>query len=158
MLLLTLPGTAFVYQGDEIGLANGPGHDPPFDRMGRDSFRHPMQWDGTRGGGFSTAEPWLPAVDPAARNVAEQSRDPSSLFSFWRSLIALRQELDGPLEMAGAAGDVLVFHRGHVTVAISFADEPRPLPAGDVLLATEPLPARSLPSHAAVAMRALERA
>ena len=38
MLLLTLPGTAFVYQGDEIGLANGPGRDPPYDRFGRDHF------------------------------------------------------------------------------------------------------------------------
>ncbi len=155
MLLLTLPGTAFVYQGDEIGLANGPGHDPPFDRVGRDSFRHPMQWDGTRGGGFSTAEPWLPVVDPAARNVAEQSRDPGSLFSFWRSLIGLRRELDGPLEMVDAdAGDVLAFRRGRVTLTINFADEPRPLPAGDVLLATEPLPGASLPSRAAVATRA----
>ena len=40
-----LPGTAFIYQGDEIGMADGPGADPPFDRAGRDRHRHPMQWD-----------------------------------------------------------------------------------------------------------------
>src|SRR5437870_5039757 len=60
LLLLTLPGAAFVYQGDEIGLANGPGSAPPYDRAGRDRLRHPMQWDGTPSGGFSTGEPWLP--------------------------------------------------------------------------------------------------
>ena len=48
VLLLTLPGVAFVYQGDELGLANGPGHEPPFDRAGRDRLRHPMQWDRPR--------------------------------------------------------------------------------------------------------------
>ena len=54
LLLLTLPGAAFVYQGDEIGLPNGPGSDPPHDRAGRDPLRHPMQWDGSDDAGFST--------------------------------------------------------------------------------------------------------
>ena len=54
VLLLTLPGVAFVYQGDEIGLANGPGAEPPFDRAGRDGLRHPMQWDASATGGFTT--------------------------------------------------------------------------------------------------------
>ncbi|MDQ6915913.1 MAG: alpha-amylase family glycosyl hydrolase, partial [Actinomycetota bacterium] len=44
-LLLTLPGPAFVYQGDEIGQAEGPGGNPPLDRFGRDRARHPMQWE-----------------------------------------------------------------------------------------------------------------
>ena len=45
LLLLTLPGFGFIYQGDEIGQVEGPGHDPPLDRFGRDRARHPMQWD-----------------------------------------------------------------------------------------------------------------
>ena len=45
LLLLTLPGAAFVYQGDEIGMVDGPGAEPPVDRAGRDPHRHPMQWD-----------------------------------------------------------------------------------------------------------------
>ncbi len=45
VLLLTLPGAAFIYQGDEIGMTDGPGTDPPVDRLGRDGFRHPMQWE-----------------------------------------------------------------------------------------------------------------
>ena len=73
MLLLTLPGTAFIYQGDEIGLGDGPGGDPPYDRAGRDRFRHPMQWDASPRGGFTTGEPWLPAVDPERTNVRGRS-------------------------------------------------------------------------------------
>ena len=45
LLALTLPGAVFVYQGDEIGMADGPGADPPHDRAGRDRHRHPMRWD-----------------------------------------------------------------------------------------------------------------
>src|ERR671935_249959 len=56
-LLLTLPGPAFVYQGDEIGLADGPGADPPLDQAGRDAYRHPMQWDAGPNGGFTNGHP-----------------------------------------------------------------------------------------------------
>jgi alpha-glucosidase len=87
-LLLTLPGTAFVYQGDEIGMADGPGATPPIDRAGRDGARHPMQWDAD--GGFSSGTPWLPMVDPEERNVADQRDDPGSLLNHYRNLIARR--------------------------------------------------------------------
>jgi alpha-glucosidase len=86
-LLLTLPGTAFIYQGDEIGLPNGPGADPPFDRAGRDRMRHPMQWDASTTGGFTTGTPWLPPIDPADRNVEAQRADPGSLLNHYRRLI-----------------------------------------------------------------------
>src|SRR3954453_8085911 len=89
-LLLTLPGTAFVYQGEEIGRADGPGATPPIDRAGRDGARHPMQWDGTADGGFTTGTPWLPMVDPGRRNVADQRDDPGSLLNHYRELIARR--------------------------------------------------------------------
>jgi alpha-glucosidase len=89
-LLLTLPGTAFIYQGEEIGMADGPGANPPIDRAGRDGARHPMQWDGTADGGFTTGTPWLPMVDPGRRNVADQRDDPGSLLNHYRELIARR--------------------------------------------------------------------
>ena len=153
MLLLTLPGAGFLYEGDEIGLANGPGHDPPYDRVGRDSFRHPMQWEASPGGGFTTGRPWLPLVDPAERNVAAQASDTESTLSFWKQLIALRRELGGDLMPLDLGPDILAFRRGDHVVAISFADEPRPLPTGEVLLATEPLVGGSLaPFAAAVAI------
>ena len=91
-LLLTLPGTAFVYQGEEIGMADGPGAKPPIDRAGRDGARHPMQWDGSPGGGFTTGTPWLPVVDSGERNVADQRGDPDSLLSLYRRLIAARRD------------------------------------------------------------------
>jgi alpha-glucosidase len=89
-LLLQLPGTAFVYQGDELGLPDGPGADPPFDRAGRDAFRHPMQWDASPAGGFTTGTPWLPLVDPQERNVEAQRGDPGSLLEHYRRLISER--------------------------------------------------------------------
>ena len=89
-LLLTLPGTAFIYQGDEIGLPSGPGHDPPYDRHGRDRLRHPMQWDASPTGGFTTSEPWLEPIDPETRNVEAQRADPESLLNYYRHLIQTR--------------------------------------------------------------------
>src|SRR3954465_13004360 len=89
-VLLTLPGTAFVYQGEEIGMADGPGPPPPIARAGRDGARHPMQWDRSASGGFTTGAPWLPAVDPQERNVADQREDPDSLLNLYRDLIARR--------------------------------------------------------------------
>ena len=89
-LLLTLPGAAFIYQGDEIGLPNGPGHEPPYDRAGRDRFRHPLQWDASPTGGFTTGEPWLPPIDSQERNVEAQQDDPDSLLNFYRRLILSR--------------------------------------------------------------------
>ncbi len=71
MMLLTLPGPAFLYQGDEILQGDGPpGESTRFDRAGRDRFRHPMQWDGSPSGGFSTGE----AVAPAGRPGRAQRR------------------------------------------------------------------------------------
>src|SRR4029077_11227501 len=61
VLLLTLPGAAFVYKGDNSAQQNAPGADPPFDRAGRDGLRHPMAWDASPTGGFTTGQPWLQA-------------------------------------------------------------------------------------------------
>jgi alpha-glucosidase len=95
MLLLTLRGVAVMYAGEEIGMVDADPAilpDPPFDRAGRDGCRTPMQWDASPTGGFSSAGPWLPLIDPATRNVADQAADPSSLLSLYRRLITLRGE------------------------------------------------------------------
>jgi alpha-glucosidase len=134
LLLLTLPGTAFLYQGDEIGQGEGPGHDPPFDRHGRDGFRHPMQWDGSPSGGFSDGDPWLPPVDPSERNVADQRDDPGSTLVYWRELIALRRELPPEFEWIDSAPGVLAYRRGERTVAINTRSEPAPAPVGGRVL------------------------
>jgi alpha-glucosidase len=140
LLLLTLPGAAFLYQGDEIGLLDGPGGDPPFDRASnRDTHRHPMQWDSSPSGGFSDSEAWLTPVDPATRNVADQERDPNSLLSLYRAAVALRRTLGDGMRMLDDVPDgVLAFLRGtDVIVVLNLTDEPAPCPvAGRVLLDT----------------------
>jgi glycosidase len=138
LLLLTLPGTAFLYQGDEIGLGDGPGAELPFDRAGRDAYRHPMQWNSSPDGGFSGGRSWLPVVDPAERNVADQREDPGSLLAFWRALIELRRELGASFGWIDAAPGVLAYARGDRTVAINTTSAPASVPvAGEPLLETE---------------------
>jgi alpha-glucosidase len=137
LLLLTLPGAAFVYQGEEIGLVDGPGGDPPFDRAGRDGARHPMQWEASGSGGFTTGRAWLRPVDPAERNVEDQRRDLRSLLELYRRLIAFRRALRGELRFLPATDGVLAYARGEHVVALNVADEARPAPvAGPVVLAT----------------------
>ena len=136
LLLLTLPGAAFIYQGDEIGLPNGPGSDPPHDRAGRDPLRHPMQWDGSTGGGFSTGHPWLSPIDPAQRNVEAQRGDPGSLLELYRQLVAFRRELGGGFRLLEADPGVVAYQRGAHTVAINTTSERRDVPPGEVVLAT----------------------
>jgi alpha-glucosidase len=139
MMLLTLPGPAFVYQGDEIAQGDGPPGKSPYDRAGRDRFRHPMQWDGSPGGGFSTGEAWLAAVDPAERNVEAQRDDPGSALTLTRELIALRRELGDGFELLDAADGVVAYRRGGHTVAVNTTAEPRSVPLrGDPRLETMP--------------------
>ncbi|TML35328.1 MAG: alpha-amylase [Actinobacteria bacterium] len=114
-LLLTLPGAAFIYQGDEIGLPNGPGSDPQFDRHGRDRLRHPMQWDASRTGGFTTGEPWLQPIDAEKRNVEAQRADPGSLLNHYRRLIQSRRELGSHFRLLDSPPGTLCYERnGHV--------------------------------------------
>ena len=81
-LLLTSPGTPFLYYGEEIGMS-GQKPDP--------NIRRPMQWTGAANAGFSSATPWEAlASDNAQVNVATESGDPASLLAHYRKLIALR--------------------------------------------------------------------
>jgi len=141
LLALTLPGAVFVYQGDEIGMADGPGGDPPHDRAGRDRHRHPMRWDDDAPhGGFTAAEatPWLPAIEVDGGGVAQQATQPDSVLSLYRDLIAVRRTLGAGLEFVEAADGVLAYRRGaHHLVAINMAGAPRPAPpAGEIVRST----------------------
>ena len=89
LLLLTLRGVAVLYAGEEIGMVDAdPASlpDPPFDRAGRDGCRTPMQWDASPRRRLHERDAWLPLVDPATRNVADQAADPGSLLSLYRRL------------------------------------------------------------------------
>ena len=120
-MLLTLKGTPFVYQGDELGMTNYPFHGlEDFDdiqvknawkdlvltqkvsaadflanvrKTGRDNARTPMQWDGSPNAGFTSApKPWL-AVNPnyGEVNAKQALADPNSIYHYYRSLMDLRR-------------------------------------------------------------------
>jgi glycosidase len=151
VLLLTLPGVAFLYQGDELGLANGPGADTTYDRAGRDPLRHPMQWDASQTGGFTTGRPWLPPIDPGERNVEAQRGEAGSLLELYRRLLELRPALDGRFKLVESEPGVVAFERGRHRVLVNTTSEPRSLPAGEVVLATHE--GAGLPAHAATVQR-----
>jgi alpha-glucosidase len=139
MLLLMLPEAAFVYQGDEIGLVNGPGAELPYDRAGRDPMRHPMQWDASPSGGFTSGNPWLRPIDPVERNVEAQGNDPDSLLHLYRRLVDVRKRLGGGFRLLEAVEGVVAFERGEHVVAINTTATPRPgPPAGTTELTTHP--------------------
>jgi alpha-glucosidase len=97
MLLLTLRGTPFLYQGEELGLPDtelplGVGHD----RNGRDPQRTPMPWappsTAGPGAGFSTGTPWLPIGGTAEQlNVTAELHDQGSMLTLYRTLLGLRR-------------------------------------------------------------------
>ncbi len=103
MLLLTLRGTPFIYYGEEIGMENTP---VPYEKImdplgknlwpeaeGRDVVRTPMQWDNTIYAGFSDVEPWLPINENKEEiNVEKELSDPTSILSFYKTLIRKRKE------------------------------------------------------------------
>jgi glycosidase len=137
LLLLTLPGPAFLYQGDEIGLGDGPGGERVYDRAGRDRFRHPMQWDRSDSGGFSTGEAWLPPVDPQRTNVEDQRDDPRSTLSLVRDLLTVRRVLGDGFELLDADPGVLAYRRGDHLIAINTtAEEARGPLGGELVLET----------------------
>jgi alpha-amylase len=85
-ILLTLPGTPFIYYGEELGLANGPTAE------GDPAKRTPMPWTGKAGGGFSSGTPWH-ALAPGFEtvNVEAESTQPGSLLAHYRALIQQRR-------------------------------------------------------------------
>lgn len=120
MLLHFLPGTPFVYQGEEIGMTNmrfptiEEYNDPDAKNtyrqqlligatpeealhqaqmISRDNARTPMQWNGTENAGFTAGKPWL-GINPNYRqiNVESQKGDPHSIYHCYKALIALRKE------------------------------------------------------------------
>jgi glycosidase len=135
LLLLTLPGMTFVYQGDELGMADGP--DGGHDRAGRDRHRTPMPWDGSPHAGFSTGEPWLEIQVPADGTAAEQQTDRGSMFAWYRELIALRRRLRGNVELVDTHPGVVSFRREKHVITLNFSDTPQPPPpGGELVLAT----------------------
>ncbi len=116
-----MQGTPYIYQGEELGMANYPfqntqefrdiesihayqewcegghlSHEdfwPCLTFKSRDNARTPMQWDDTRNAGFTSAEPWI-SVNPDYKeiNAKAETSDPDSVFHYYKKLIALRKK------------------------------------------------------------------
>jgi glycosidase len=90
-LELTVPGTPFIYYGEEIGMADAP--DIVVDY--RDRARAPMQWNGAKNAGFTTGAPWVGvSSNYPTNNVAAEEQNPNSLLNHFRRVIALRNHSD----------------------------------------------------------------
>ncbi len=158
MLVCTLRGTPFVYQGQELAL---PDADVPADRVldvdGRDPERGPIPWERPSatgaGAGFTTGEPWLPIVSDAEQLCVEaQEQAPESALAFSRRLLALRSSLPalnaGPQRTLDCGPDVYCYLRegvAPVLVSLNFSSSRRSLAlietpgsGGVVELSTDP--------------------
>jgi len=176
LLSLALPGSAYVYQGEELGLGEVediPDHqrqDPLFARTGganpgRDGCRVPLPWSGDEPPfGFSPpdaiAPPWLP--QPASwrsLTVEAQQGDPDSMLELYRSALHIRRGLpalgDGSMRWLVSPPDVLAFERApHFVCVLNMSTVDVPLPEHEsVLIASVPLRDGLLPPDAAVWLR-----
>jgi alpha-glucosidase len=177
LVQLSLPGAAYVYNGDELGLPNAdlPDsalQDPTWERSGhtergRDGERVPLPWDGSAPPyGFTTGtSTWLPMPDDwSGLTVEAETADPDSTLSLYQQALALRRKVpelrSDEFAWLGAPEGCLAYRRGPgFVVVLNAGDAPAPLPAGEVLLTSGPLSlpadaaARTLPANTAVWLR-----
>jgi alpha-glucosidase len=161
LLLLALPGTAFLYQGQELGLqeVDLPAEvrqDPVFlrtagVRKGRDGCRVPLPWTHEPPGfGFTSGRPWLPIpAEWAESSVTAQQADAQSTLALYRSALAARPRLDGAFAWRESPPGTLVFERGPVTCAVNVDSDPLELPAGELVLASDAAVRDRLPAATA---------
>jgi oligo-1,6-glucosidase len=167
-------GTPFIYQGEEIGMTNYPFEDESQLRdiesleflkksrlqgkeeyawkgikaKGRDNARTPFQWNSSANGGFSTHEPWL-ASNPNHTyiNAADEEKDPDSVLSFYRRMIAFRNGSEilrkGEQKfLLHDDPDILAYERTFgsrkITLFCNFCGEERSIPEakGDIIFSS----------------------
>ena len=148
--LMAMPGSIYLYQGEELGLPEvldvppDRRQDPVYEftggvHLGRDGCRIPLPWSNRRDGshGFSdtradgspAAEPWLPQPEGWGEYAADGSGGPGDLMlELYRSLIATRREVADPEPQATALIDVapglVAARRGRLVVVLNVTDEP----------------------------------
>lgn len=160
--MLALPGSAYLFQGEELGLPevvdlpDAARQDPSFARTegrtyGRDGCRVPIPWQaGAPAAGFSaTGASWLPQPagwDAYARDA--QRGVPDSTLEFYRAALAARATRGlgaGSIEWLPSEGEVLALRNSGVTVVANTGTTSVPLPAGEVILASGPVDGGILP-------------
>lgn len=177
LLMLALPGGAYIYQGEELALPEV--RDIPEDRLedprwflsektdkGRDGCRVPLPWSANESGsfGFSINEKlgkensWLPQPNWWGNYSAEnQEHDPNSTLNLYRKALEIRKtEIglgDGELEWLNMSDQVLAFKRpGNFACIVNFGEAFK-IPNGEVLIASTPIKDGILPEDGALWMR-----
>ena len=140
-LIHLMRGTPYIYEGEELGITNpgytdisqyqdvestnyyrilmeeeGKTREEALEIIGarsRDNGRTPMQWDGSENAGFTTGTPWLGIPDNHTYiNVEDEAKDPDSVLSFYKKLVALRKEneiiADGQIRFTDAGNDNII--------------------------------------------------
>ncbi|WP_307807431.1 glycoside hydrolase family 13 protein [Naasia sp. SYSU D00948] len=171
LLMLALPGSAYVYQGEDLGLPevidlpDEARQDPTWyrtggERYGRDGCRVPIPWEASAPAyGFSpTGRTWLPQPEEWAELARDaQQGVPGSTLELYRRALELRREHGlgrGAIEwLPGYSEQVVALVVGEVTVVANTGETPVELPAGEVLLSSEPLSEAALPADTTVWLR-----
>lgn len=125
---LLLPGTPFIYYGEEVGMRGAPGAEPDFE------LRAPMSWTAdTATAGFTTGKPFRPiAPNVLTHNAAQAVGDPAGLYAFYRAMLQLRNTqpsiAKGRYTASFSNGLVLGFQRvwknQRTLVLINYGKEP----------------------------------
>lgn len=167
-VMLALPGSAYLYQGEELGLPEVidiPGdarQDPTWfrtdhERYGRDGCRVPIPWtaEGASFGFSPSGSSWLPQPAEWAGLARDaQQDDPASTLSLYRTLLAERRAHrlgSGELTWIEDPGEgAIAFRNGNVTVVANAGAAPIPLPDGIVIASSGPLEPGALPVDTAV--------
>ncbi|MDR6905388.1 alpha-glucosidase [Agromyces sp. 3263] len=164
LLMLALPGSAYLYQGEELGLPevadipDAERQDPTFFRspgveVGRDGCRVPLPWT-TTGSSFGFGADGAHLPQPSwfgAFSVEAEGADPDSTLHLYRRALALRHELQGAEELTwrqhpSGSAEVLWFERpGGWQSVTNFGASPVDLPEGEVLVTSAPLEGGRLP-------------
>ena len=167
MVTLALPGSAYVYQGDELGLPEAWNlpvdvlqdpiwHDSGHTVKGRDGCRVPVPWEPTGPSlGFGDGGAWLPQPEEfAALSVASQNGDADSTLTLYRIALRLRRELlvdEAGFEIIDLGDDVLAFRRGIGFLCVAnMGDGSVSLPDGTLVLASAPLLDGQIPADTTV--------
>ena len=148
MLLLTLRGTALIYQGEELGMENVDipqelVQDPQGKNMPgftRDVARTPMHWNADTNAGFTSGTPWLPlSPEYPTFNVETERANPTSILSLYHALLGYRKITPAltlgamqplPTQPDDAFLYVRDYHGERRLVALNFSSEPRTLDIG----------------------------